>query len=29
VQATLPLDHPHGTIECMRGHSIRIERDGR
>jgi hypothetical protein len=29
VQATLSLDHTRGTIECMRGHQIRIERDGR
>jgi hypothetical protein len=29
VQATLSLDHARGTIECMRGHPIRIERDGR
>jgi hypothetical protein len=29
VQATLSLDHTRGTIECVRGHQIRIERDGR
>ncbi|HSC72755.1 MAG TPA: hypothetical protein VLB89_01230 [Gaiellaceae bacterium] len=29
VQATLSLDHVRGTIECPRGHQIRIERDGR
>ena len=29
VQATLSLDHTRGTIECARGHQIRIERDGR
>jgi hypothetical protein len=29
VQATLSLDHIRGTIECMRGPQIRIEREGR
>jgi hypothetical protein len=29
VHATLSLDHVRGTIECRRGHQIRIERDGR
>ena len=29
VQATLALDHQRGTIDCMRGHQIRVERDGR
>jgi hypothetical protein len=29
VQATLSLDLSRGTIECRRGHPIRIERDGR
>ena len=29
VQATLLLDHMRATIECMRGHQIRVERDGR
>ena len=29
VQATLSLDHVRATIECMRGHQIRVERDGR
>ena len=29
VQATLPLDHQRGTIDCRRGHQIRVERDGR
>jgi hypothetical protein len=29
VQATLALEHVRGTIECPRGHQIRIERDGR
>ena len=29
VQATLSLDHARGTIECPRGHQIRVERDGR
>jgi hypothetical protein len=29
VQATLSLDHARGSIECPRGHCIRVERDGR
>jgi hypothetical protein len=29
VQATLSLDHARGTIECPRGHQLRVERDGR
>ena len=29
VQATLSLDHARGSIECARGHQIRVERDGR
>jgi hypothetical protein len=29
VQATLSLEHVRGTIECPRGHQIRVERDGR
>jgi hypothetical protein len=29
VPATLALDQLRGTIECPRGHRIRIERDGR
>ena len=29
VTATLSLDQLRGTIECPRGHRIRIERDGR
>jgi len=29
VQATLSLDHARGTIDCPRGHQIRVERDGR
>ena len=29
VQATLSLDHQRGTIDCRRGHQIRVERDGR
>jgi hypothetical protein len=29
VQATLSLDRLRGTIECPRGHTIRVERDGR
>ena len=29
VQATLALEHERGTIDCPRGHQIRVERDGR
>lgn len=29
VQATLALEHARGTIDCRRGHQIRVERDGR
>ena len=29
VQSTLPLDSIRGSIECPRGHQIRVERDGR
>jgi hypothetical protein len=29
VQATLPLDRVRGSIDCPRGHQIRVERDGR
>jgi hypothetical protein len=29
VQATLSLDRMRGTIDCARGHPIRVERDGR
>ena len=29
VQATLLLDRVRGSIECPRGHQIRVERDGR
>jgi hypothetical protein len=29
VQGTLLLDQVRGTIECPRGHYLRIERDGR
>jgi hypothetical protein len=29
IHGTLSLDHLRGTIECPRGHQIRIERDGR
>jgi hypothetical protein len=29
VQATLSLEHLRGTIECQRGHQIRVEREGR
>jgi hypothetical protein len=29
VQAMLLLDHARGSIECRRGHQIRVERDGR
>ena len=29
VQGTLSLDHMRGTLECPRGHQVRVERDGR
>jgi hypothetical protein len=29
VHGTLSLDHARGTIDCPRGHQIRVERDGR
>jgi hypothetical protein len=29
IHGTLSLDHVRGTIECPRGHQVRIERDGR
>ena len=29
VQGTLSLDQVRGTLECARGHQLRIERDGR
>jgi hypothetical protein len=29
VHATLSLEHLRGSIECPRGHFIRVERDGR
>ena len=29
VQATLSLDQIRGTVDCPRGHQIRVERDGR
>ena len=29
VQGTLALEHLRGTIECVRGHQVRVERDGR
>jgi hypothetical protein len=29
VQATISLDHARGSIDCPRGHQIRVERDGR
>ena len=29
VQGTLALEHLRGTIECARGHQVRVERDGR
>jgi hypothetical protein len=29
VQGTLALDRARGTVECPRGHTLRIERDGR
>jgi hypothetical protein len=29
IHATLSLDHARGTVECPRGHQLRVERDGR
>jgi hypothetical protein len=29
IHGTLSLDHLRGTIDCPRGHQIRVERDGR
>jgi hypothetical protein len=29
VQGTLSLEHVRGHMVCMRGHEIRVERDGR
>jgi len=29
IHGILALDHLRGTIECLRGHQIRVERDGR
>ena len=29
VHAALTLDHVRGSINCPRGHYIRVERDGR
>jgi hypothetical protein len=29
VHATLPLDRARATVECRRGHQLRVERDGR
>ena len=29
VEGRLPLDALHGTIECTRGHRLRVERDNR
>jgi hypothetical protein len=29
VQAALSLEHARGSIECHRGHLLRVERDGR
>ena len=29
VQATLSLEQARGSIDCPRGHQIRVERDGR
>jgi hypothetical protein len=29
VPGTLSLDHVRGTIECPRGHQLRVEREGR
>jgi hypothetical protein len=29
VHGSLPLDAQRGSVECPRGHHLRIERDGR
>jgi hypothetical protein len=29
VQGSLPLDAQRGTLECPRGHRLRVEREGR
>ena len=29
VHATISLDHARATVECRRGHQLRVERDGR
>jgi hypothetical protein len=29
IHGTLLLEHQRGTIECPRGHQVRVERDGR
>jgi hypothetical protein len=29
VQGLLPLDAQRGTLECPRGHRLRVEREGR
>jgi hypothetical protein len=29
VQGSLPLDVQRGTLECPRGHRLRVEREGR
>jgi hypothetical protein len=29
IHGALSLDHLRGTIECPRGHQVRVERDGR
>jgi hypothetical protein len=29
IHGTLSLEHLRGTVECPRGHQVRIERDGR
>jgi hypothetical protein len=29
VHANLALDVPRGTVECPRGHRLRVEREGR
>ena len=29
VQGTLSLEQTRGSLECPRGHAIRVERDGR
>jgi hypothetical protein len=29
VHGTLPLDRLRGSVECARGHTLRLEREGR